>query len=54
MAREGLMSDVGFHGFDVNFDMICEKCVHNKLEFQDGVTWAECELVGCEFKKIED
>lgn len=56
MAREGLMDDCGYKGFD--YKPPCENgkdCKHIITRTDEkGHLWAECSLLCCEFEEVED
>lgn len=49
MARQGLMDDCGYHGFDYEPD--CSKCRHENVIEQNGQLGLECSIGVCEFEE---
>lgn len=52
MAREGLMDDTGIDFEEGIHD--CNMCKHQKLVYENGVAYAECEYKFCEFEMIDE
>lgn len=54
MAREGLMDDTGYHGFDEVDEDKCSLCKHMYLEpHEDGSFWIECRKNHiCEYEEM--
>jgi hypothetical protein len=42
MARQGLMDDEGYNGFDVD-DERCENCKYASVKEENGQTWFFCQ-----------
>ena len=56
MAREGLMDDTGYHGFDTCEDFtLCEGCKNLEIEtWEDGRVWMGCAKDEfCEYEEKE-